>query len=53
MRVGPIDGARGLAVTAQVVRAFFDATLGESDDDRSFSALARRVPQLRLENVRE
>jgi pimeloyl-ACP methyl ester carboxylesterase len=28
MRVGPIDGARGLRMTADSVRAFFDRTLG-------------------------
>ena len=49
MRVGPIDGARGLAVTAEVVRAFFDATLGRNDDG-SFEAIVRRVPEIRLEN---
>jgi pimeloyl-ACP methyl ester carboxylesterase len=50
MRVGPIDGARGLAVTAEVVRAFFDATLGGGDEDRAFGALARRVPEIRVED---
>jgi pimeloyl-ACP methyl ester carboxylesterase len=52
MRVGPIDGARGLAVTAQVVRAFFDVTLREGSDGRSFAALVRRLPELRLEDER-
>ena len=52
MRVGPIDGPRGLAVTAEVVRSFFDATLRDGDD-RSFGALARRVPDIRLEDARE
>lgn len=47
MRVGPIDGARGLAVTAEVVRAFFDATLG--GDEREFGALADRIPEIRAE----
>ena len=27
MRVGPIDGAQGLAITAELVRSFFDRTL--------------------------
>ena len=53
MRVGPIDGARGLAVTAEVVRAFFDATLGSANDYRSFDELARHVPEIRFENARE
>jgi hypothetical protein len=53
MRVGPIDGARGLVVTAEVVRTFFDATLGNHDDGRALEALGRRVPELRVENVRE
>jgi pimeloyl-ACP methyl ester carboxylesterase len=52
MRVGPIDGARGLAVTAEVVRAFFDVQFGR-DDERSFDALTRRLPEIRLENGRE
>jgi dienelactone hydrolase len=52
MKVGPIDGARALAVTAEVVRTFFDVTL-RGDDVRSFGALASRVPEIRLENVRE
>jgi pimeloyl-ACP methyl ester carboxylesterase len=52
MRVGPIDGARGLAVTAEAVRAFFDATLGDGDG-QSFVARTRHVPELRLENVRQ
>jgi len=52
MRVGAIDGTRGLAVTSEVVRAFFDATLGGSDD-RAFGELARRVPEIRFENVRD
>jgi pimeloyl-ACP methyl ester carboxylesterase len=50
MRVGPIDGARGLAVTAEVVRAFFDATLGGGDEDRALGELARRVPEIRVED---
>jgi dienelactone hydrolase len=48
MKVGPIGGARSLAVTAQVVRAFFDATLGDGDE-RSFVARIRGVPELRLD----
>ena len=52
MRVGTIDGARGLAVTAELVRTFFDVTL-RGDDDRSFGARIRRVPEIRVENVRE
>ena len=52
MRVGPIDGARGLAVTAEVVRTFFDVTL-RGRDDRAFGELARRVPEIRFENVRD
>jgi hypothetical protein len=31
------------------VRAFFDATLGRNDD-RSFEAIVRGVPEIRLEN---
>lgn len=50
MRVGTIDGARGLAVTAEVVRAFFDATFGGGDEDRALGALARRVPEIRVED---
>jgi len=53
MRVGPIDGAHGLAVTSEVVRAFFDAALGEGDAGRSLGALAGRVPEIRLESARE
>jgi len=45
--------ARGLVVTAEVVRTFFDATLGNHDDGRALEALGRRVPELRVENVRE
>jgi dienelactone hydrolase len=52
MRVGSIDGARGLAVTAEVVRTFFDVTFRGSDD-RAFGELARRVPEIRFENVHE
>lgn len=52
MRVGPIDGARALAVTAEAVRAFFDEQLG-NDEQRSLDALTRRLPEIRLENGRE
>jgi predicted dienelactone hydrolase len=49
MRVGPIDGARGLAVTAELVRAFFDCTLREGGDTRSFLAAAARLPEVSVE----
>ena len=52
MKVGPIDGARGLAVTADVVRAFFDVTLG-GGDGQSFAARTQRLAEIRLENVRD
>jgi dienelactone hydrolase len=50
MRVGPIDGARGLAVTTELVRAFFDRTLGGGRDARSFVAAAARLPEVRVES---
>ena len=52
MRVGPIDGARGLAVTAEVVRTFFDVIFRDDDEARSFGALAGRLPELRVESSR-
>ena len=52
MRVGPIDGARGLAVTAEVVRTFFDVIFRDDDEARSFGALSGRLPELRVESSR-
>ena len=49
MRVGPIDGARGLVVTTELVRAFFDCTLGGDRDVPSFVAAAARIPEVRVE----
>jgi hypothetical protein len=48
MRVGPIDGARGLEVATELVRAFFDHTLG---DGRSFVAVATSIPEVRVESA--
>ena len=52
MRVGTIDGARGLAVTAELVRTFFDHTLCGSGDDEVLRAPERRIPEARLETTR-
>ena len=52
MRVGPIDGARGLAITAELVRTFFDRTLRGAGDDTLLRAPERRFPELRLETSR-
>jgi hypothetical protein len=49
MRVGPIDGARSLAITAELVRVFFDHTLRGAGDDGLLSAPERRFPEVRLE----
>jgi predicted dienelactone hydrolase len=49
MRVGPIDGARGLAVATELVRGFFDHTLGGG---RSFLAVATKIPEVRVEGRR-
>jgi dienelactone hydrolase len=48
MRFGTIDGARALAVTAAVVREFFDHALGGTRDAPPFRALAERIPEIRL-----
>jgi pimeloyl-ACP methyl ester carboxylesterase len=50
MRVGAIDGARGLAVTTELVRVFFDRTLGSGRDGPSFVAAAARLPEVRVES---
>jgi dienelactone hydrolase len=52
MRVGPIDGARGLAVAAEAVREFFDVTLRDGGDASAFGARIARAPELRVESVR-
>jgi hypothetical protein len=52
MRVGPIDGARGLAVTADVVREFFDVAMRTHEGESSFAAQVARVPELRIERAR-
>ena len=52
MRVGPIDGARGLAVTAEAVRDFFDVTLRDGEVASSFGMRVVRVPELRVQTVR-
>jgi predicted dienelactone hydrolase len=49
MRFGTIDGARALAVTAEVVRAFFDRTLRGAGDATALRALADRIPEIRFE----
>jgi predicted dienelactone hydrolase len=48
MRVGPIDGARGIEVATALVRAFFDHTLGEG---KAFGAVAKEIPEVRIEGV--
>lgn len=52
MRVGPIDGARGLEITAELVRAFFDHTLRGADSDALLRAPERRFSEARLETRR-
>ena len=52
MRWGPIDGGRGLRITAELVRHFFDDALGGRPAGASLRALAGRYPELRLEDER-
>jgi dienelactone hydrolase len=53
MRVGPIDGARGLAITAELVRTFFDRTLRGTADETLLRAPERRFPEVRVESDQE
>lgn len=48
MRWGRIDGARGLRITADLVRAFFDHTLLGRPADASLEHPERGYPELRL-----
>jgi hypothetical protein len=48
MRWGPLDGARGLRITADVLRAFFDHTLLGRPADALLRDPGRRYPELRL-----
>jgi dienelactone hydrolase len=48
MRWGPIDGARGLRITADLVRAFFDHTLRGRPTDELLVRPERTYPELRV-----
>ncbi len=50
MRVGPIDGRRGLTVTATLVRAFFDHTL-RGQSDRLLRDPSASLPEARLDTT--
>ena len=52
MRVGSIPGARGLTITAELVRAFFDRALSGSEADELLRAPERRIPEARLETTK-
>ena len=48
MRWGPIDGARGLRITADLVRAFFDHTLLDRPADALLVRPEATYPELRI-----
>ena len=48
MRWGSIDGARGLRITAELVRAFFDRTLLDRPMDELLARPEARYPELRV-----